>query len=120
MRKISLVFFGLVALARAFPNPQDEDQDLLAGIAAGAGNTQRYAGSDDGIDPNLLACLFTGSCESNKNPLAPYEIINEIPDDKASEQNCHPKDAPIEDHSPEITIDDTSSNCTEYADQGFR
>jgi len=121
MRKISLVFFGLVALARAFPNPQDEDEDLLAGIAAGAENTQRYANSDDGIDPNLLACLFTGSCESNKNPLAPYEIINEIPDDKAaSEENCHPKDAPIEDHSPDIKIDETSNNCTDYADQGFR
>jgi hypothetical protein len=33
MRKISLIIFGLVALVRAFPNPQDEDLAILADIA---------------------------------------------------------------------------------------
>jgi len=120
MRKISLVLFGFVALARAFQDVDYEEDDLLAAIAAKAENTQRYASGDDGVDPSLIACLFTGTCESNQNPLAPYEIINEVPDEKDSEQNCHPKDAPIEDHSPDITVDNTSNNCTDYADQGFR
>ena len=33
MRKISLIILGLVALVRAFPNPQDEDLAILADIA---------------------------------------------------------------------------------------
>jgi hypothetical protein len=33
MKKISLIILGLVALVRAFPNPQDEDLAILADIA---------------------------------------------------------------------------------------
>ena len=33
MRKISLIILGLVALVRAFPNPQDDDLAILADIA---------------------------------------------------------------------------------------
>ena len=33
MRKISLIILGLLALVRAFPNPQDDDLAILADIA---------------------------------------------------------------------------------------
>ena len=35
-------------------------------------------------------------------------------------EQCHPKDQPLEDHSPTIVVDDESLTCLEYADQGYR
>ena len=40
MRKLSLIILGLVALVRAFPNPQDEDLAILDDIAGD--NAERY------------------------------------------------------------------------------
>merc|ERR1711971_249510 len=100
---------GLVALVRAFPNPQDEDLAILADIAAD--NAERYLAGDEDVDLDVINNLFG---TSNKPP---YEIIEA--DIKDTEQ-CHPKDQPLEDHSPTIVVDDESLTCLEYADQGYR
>jgi len=67
MRKISLIILGLVALVRAFPNPQDEDLAILADIAAD--NAERYLAGDEDVDLDVINNLFG---TSNKPP---YEII---------------------------------------------
>jgi len=107
----SLVIFGLVALARAFPSP-DDDAALLADIAAGIG--ERYQTEEQEVDRDFISNLFG----TNNKP--PYEIVEPDVETNLVEEQCHDPNKPTEDHSPSITVDDEARNCLEYADQGFR
>jgi len=108
----SLVIFGLVALTRAFPSPQNDDASLLASIAGD--DAARYSAVEETVDLDIINNLFGTNNKPN------YEIVPSDVVTTTDEPQCHDPNKPTKDLSPNITIDNTALNCLEYADQGFR
>ena len=108
MWKSLAVLLGLVALSIAFPNPQDDDQELLAeldGLASEDG--ERYGGIESDLDASDLLEIF-GIDEPKKT----FEVVDEEDEEYGSTHNAGvPKD---------IIQDDRSKQCSFYAESGYR